>query len=808
VASDQSYDLDPSFERQLVVVIATRPKSMGRVGVHLDPDGLRGATCKLVLKAAQAIFRDAGAGPSAPQTVMQRLRRWMGEGTVTLEEIGQAMDLFVEVPRPLPTDDEVLAEVGPLLQRKMQYEAVNIALDDLANRRNFDRVQTMLSKAARVGAQDVSLGGRVGSDSLDRIAAAASSSRCAFGVRDLDVQLGGGLRVGCAMAFCGGPKSGKCHRKGQGILMHSGEIRKVEDIKVGDVLCGPHGPRRVLRTNTGRGQMYEVRPNKGPRWCVNADHILTVYWKHHGREHIEDVSVREWLAWPKTRRRYSKLVRAPASFSRGPRLPMSPYLLGLILGDGSTLSGSVSVTTADPEIVRELRKGARAFGLRVVCFAERGAAKSYRLSGRPRAKGQGWGTQINPLLKILRQLGVFRVRADKKHVPSIYKTADRASRLEMLAALIDTDGHHGAHGSFDFVSASRQLAEDVVFIARSVGLRAQMKPCKKRCQTGVVGTYFRVGIHGHTAMVPVRVARKKPPIKYGRSRDAMHTGFTVKPTGTREKYYGFTLDGDGRYLLDDFTVTHNSFALCHTAAWNVVEGRFVGYVSLELSQEQVEARVIANITHVATEDLEQDELARHLARMRLRKLEGHVGACWVKRFPAKATTMLDVRAWVKDCEAAAGRKMDLVVLDYADKLRSHDKNDKDLYRGMGTVYEDFRLLCADENKWGVTASQSTRAAAKEGAKGRRVEATDVADSIEKLRVLDLLVTISYDEDAETVSFHVGSDAVRHGRGGFETAPQPHDRPHGRVIRMEKFYGVAERLLVPKPKLVVIPGGKR
>jgi superfamily II DNA or RNA helicase len=35
------------------------------------------------------------------------------------------------------------------------------------------------------------------------------------------------------------------------------------------------------------------------------------------------------------------------------------------------------------------------------------------------------------------------------------------------------------------------------------------------------------------------------------------SSFTIEPLG-RSQYFGFTLDGDGRYLLDDFTVTHNS----------------------------------------------------------------------------------------------------------------------------------------------------------------------------------------------------------------------------------------------------------
>ena len=40
-------------------------------------------------------------------------------------------------------------------------------------------------------------------------------------------------------------------------------------------------------------------------------------------------------------------------------------------------------------------------------------------------------------------------------------------------------------------------------------------------------------------------------------KDVLVSSIKVKHIG-RDKYYGFTLDGNFRYLLGDFTVTHNT----------------------------------------------------------------------------------------------------------------------------------------------------------------------------------------------------------------------------------------------------------
>jgi DNA polymerase III delta prime subunit len=127
-----------------------------------------------------------------------------------------------------------------------------------------------------------------------------------------------------------------------------------------------------------------------------------------------------------------------------------------------------------------------------------------------------------------------------------------------LAGLIDTDGYYGK-GCYDVTWKSRQLAEDAAYLARSLGLCATLHATEKRDQNGHGGTYWRLFISGNLRRVFCRVARKKARTRR-QIKNALHQGFAIVPLAFEEEYFGFTLDGDGRYLLDNFLVTHNTTA--------------------------------------------------------------------------------------------------------------------------------------------------------------------------------------------------------------------------------------------------------
>ena len=115
------------------------------------------------------------------------------------------------------------------------------------------------------------------------------------------------------------------------------------------------------------------------------------------------------------------------------------------------------------------------------------------------------------------------------------------------------------------------MSDDIVFLARSLGLAAYITPCQKACThkgTKRNGDYFRISISGDTDMVPVRLDRKRCPPR-GQRKNVLNVGITVRPVGV-DDYYGFEVNSDGLFLLGDFTVTHNSLASKSIASlWNL-----------------------------------------------------------------------------------------------------------------------------------------------------------------------------------------------------------------------------------------------
>lgn len=337
-----------------------------------------------------------------------------------------------------------------------------------------------------------------------------------------------------------------CHGRGEKILLYDGSVKNVEDIVVGDSLMGWDGtPREVLGLSSGIGELVTLIPIKGDPLVLNMDHILTLVRtnSHPSRAdsrlngQIIDISIRELLSKNKTFQDSFKLFRSGAPFSEK-KLPVDPYLLGVLLGDGCLRYRRFSITTPDEEILS---------------YVERACSYSRRFINT--SKCPGIVVKDLSVESGVKMLGLKDSLSGNKFIPTEYKTGSRTQRLEILAGLLDTDGCL-SNGTYDYVSKSLVLANDVAFVARSLGLAAYIKPCHKGCQTGAVGLYYRVHISGHVSIIPCKVPRKIAPERR-QKKDVLRTGFSISPRGVGE-FFGFTLSGDGRFLMGDFTVTHNT----------------------------------------------------------------------------------------------------------------------------------------------------------------------------------------------------------------------------------------------------------
>lgn len=387
-----------------------------------------------------------------------------------------------------------------------------------------------------------------------------------------------GLRGGIAMLTQG---LGKCHGKDTPILMWDGTIKMVQNIVDGDLICGDDStPRTVLSTAFGRETMYRITPVKGDSYVVNESHILslnisgnkTIYWssgnnqwatrwldhetlkyksKLLGQDKIRaqkfvskifspttlDIPLVKYLSLSNAVRNRLMGYRADVDWPEK-KVPLDPYILGAWLGDGS--SNGAQITNTDPQIVEAFWN-----------FSEENMYSMNRLKHDTISYGISGGFH-NTLIDLnLRK---------NKHVPLCYKRNSQRVRLEVLAGLIDTDGSLVNDGCcYDIVQKKKILAEDICFLARSCGLAAYVKKCRKGCwYLGEYkeGTYYRVAISGDTDMIPVRIEYKKAQPRR-QIKNVLVTGIKVEKLD-EDWYYGFTLDGNHRYLLGDFTVTHNT----------------------------------------------------------------------------------------------------------------------------------------------------------------------------------------------------------------------------------------------------------
>lgn len=392
-----------------------------------------------------------------------------------------------------------------------------------------------------------------------------------------------------------GAGTGKCLGRGTPVLMYDGCIKSVEDVEEGDQLMGPDSkPRKVLSTSIGRGLMYLIKPTSGDYWECNADHVLTLMGTNHVMGQVRDVSVREYLreaeevvphceSW--------KLFRVGVEFeAAAEQLPIPPYLVGLWMGDGSKNSPTI---TNSKGIVREYCQLAAA-QMGLICKV-RPDNNTFTLDFVACNKGdKGQVTGNNKFRTfILKECMVNSL----KRIPQVYLTASRKDRELLLAGIIDTDGETTGNSN-TFISVTGEPYRDgLLFLARSLGLAAyQIAEDTHVCANGRVSHYYSISLSGDLDKLPT-VVRRFPPRK--QIKRVLVTGFEVFEQA-EDDYFGFTLDGDGRFLLGDFTVTHNTTTLRMLADNLKGNGQYTAFNTNLVNESKSKfegTRVACNTTH-------------------------------------------------------------------------------------------------------------------------------------------------------------------------------------------------------------------
>jgi len=400
--------------------------------------------------------------------------------------------------------------------------------------------------------------------------------------------------------------SGKCMKKDTPILMSDGTIKLVQDIKVGDFLMGDDSkPRNVLSLARGKDKMYDIIPIKGEKYTVNQEHILclkasgfpifrenksntnfNIQWIENNSfksktftsnlyksynsynlsieenkiemrcnadrffeeiknnkftsENIIEISVKDYLNLSKKKKGLLKGYAVGIDFSEK-ELPFDPYMIGYWLGDRKS-SGS-SITSQDSSL-HYFNTQLKKYDLNLSYKSKH----DYSILGNEKCCN-------NALLNTIQDLNMI----NNKHIPIIYKCNSKENRLKLLAGLLDSNGSL-LKGGLEFTHKNEKLIDDVIYLARSVGF-ACYKSNKNTSWTykGVkhFGKAFRISINGEgIETIPTLIPRKQAETRK-QIKDALVTDIKVKYVN-EDNYYGFMLDGNCRYLMGNFTVTHNT----------------------------------------------------------------------------------------------------------------------------------------------------------------------------------------------------------------------------------------------------------
>jgi hypothetical protein len=151
------------------------------------------------------------------------------------------------------------------------------------------------------------------------------------------------------------------------------------------------------------------------------------------------------------------------------------------------------------------------------------------------------------------EFGLLLKNNDKlKVIFKLYKCNSRANRLMLLAGIIDESGTYDSkEHQYEIIYNEENIANDIVFVARSLGFLTYVKK-----NNNVNSSDFHIYIKGNLSKIPT-IHFRLPKILEQEEEDILVTNIQVNYVN-EDDYYGFMLDGNCRYVMGDFTVTHNT----------------------------------------------------------------------------------------------------------------------------------------------------------------------------------------------------------------------------------------------------------
>lgn len=566
------------------------------------------------------------------------------------------------------------------------------------------------------------------------------------GFVDLD-NMTSGMQDGDLIIVAGRPSMGKAQPLDARIKTTTG-WKAMGQLQPGDAVASIDGGQSIVTGvfPQGERQVYRITFADGRSTECCDEHLWTVRhcdWTQ--ARTVTTAKLREMLG----KKRYTNRLwvdEVSGEFGHDEPLPLDPWLLGTLLGDGKLSATSVTFSAAGEETVERLQS--RIGGGLHVKHAHRDdwhvvrpTAAEIALAEKPAMVR----VQVTPLMRALGQLDLWGISSAEKFIPETYLLANRKARLDVLRGLLDTGGWVEKCGAVRFATSSWRLANDVLTLARSLGAYATLKD--ERTTLTYSGEnkqgkdLFVVNIsHANPKSLFLLLAKQARVAESCQRRKRLNIS-SIVPTRVTATQCIAVSHPSRLYVTDEYIPTHNtafSLNLAEHVAVNL--GLPVLIYSMEMGGTQIAGRFLSSISKVDQQKLRTGQLdARDWDRLSQAMVKLNTAPIHIDETPALNALELRARA------RRMWRMYDglgLIVVDYL-QLMSSTASGENRATEISEISRSLKALAKELKVPVVALSQLNRSL--EQRPNKRPVMSDLRESGAIEQDADVIIFIYRDE---------------------------------------------------------------
>jgi replicative DNA helicase len=548
----------------------------------------------------------------------------------------------------------------------------------------------------------------------------------ATGFEKLDLETSG-LQPSDFIIIAGRPSMGKAQPLDARVKTLTG-WKRMGDVRVGDELASVDGRRSRVRGIFPQGvqPIFRVRFSDGRVTQCTGEHLWRVHYRGWGEPRV--LSTEQVAGLLRVKRYQHRLwVDMPSGqYGHDEPLPVDPWLLGALLGDGKLSGSSLMFSTAEQEMLERLLDRVRpGFVLRAA------GGYDWRIVPTAGAHRTGVaGVAPNGLMEALRGLGLWGIRSEEKFIPDIYLNASRDARLALLGGLMDTDGWVERWGSVRFCSTSERLARGVAELTRSLGgwcsVRARSTFFTFRGARKLGRQAFVCNVHHSDPRSLFGLSAKRSRAWAAPRRQWRPVFAGIEAVGMAEAQCIAVTHPSGLYITDDYVVTHNTaFALNIAQHVGVALRGKVLALSLEMSAPQLVQRMLCSEAKVDSQAVRSGRLSA-ADWHRLTAAAGRLSEAAIFIDDTPGLTVLEARAKARRMKAEHG--LDVLVIDYLQLMRGRAAMES-RQQEISEISRSLKALAKELAVPVVALSQLSRAVESRATRDFRPQLSDLRECV-------------------------------------------------------------------------------